>query len=589
MADWLLDQVVVKSGEGHTLLQTDKVTIRAGGITLITGPNGAGKTTLLEAMAGLRLLTEGRIWLGEAPLWLPEKRNRLNREVLLGFGIAMQHSDAQWFHGTVREELSYSAKPYRKAEKDWDMRMEATLLHTGLSLDMLERDPWSLSGGEQKRLSIACLLVCEPEWLLLDEPAAGLDAEGISRLAGLLAAHKAAGGGAVVITHDLDALLPVADTVIAVDGGTVCEAASAADWAAAHPAAAPQALRALAQLRAAGLLPPQPEGASGVPLWPAPRELAAALAGRLAQRPAAALAPPARGARAAAGAEGAYAAPPAAAPRATRGMAALPAAAAHSAEGARAAVRGVARARAPIAERFDPRTLVASLLLFSTALLTGNGWLTTAAGAAAVLAALVPLRAAVKPWLGVIRAYVLLVLIMGLIAGIHFMPLSFDMDRALSSVHQMVKLLLVMMLGMPFMSLMTPFRLQRAIEQTFGRLAWYGFPVTPIALTVTLMFRFIPLLSREWGRFTLIAHARGKHGGKPGSMPLKQIAPAFIPYLRSILRMAEQLADALEARGIGHPNARPTQGFKLAFTRQDGYLFAASAIASIILVLFEQL
>ncbi len=284
-ADWKLSGVSVfaDGAEKKQLLKDVHMSFEAGKITLLTGRNGAGKSTLLETIAGIRTIQAGSVELGGNPLWVKDsRRRRLNRDVALRLGIAMQSSESQWFAATVRDELLYSLKPYDVDAANAEARMERALEGAGLPQEMLERDPWTLSGGQQRRLSLACLLACEPEWLLLDEPTAGLDAAGIRRLCAVLEAHRAAGRGAVVATHDLDALLPLADAVAVVDGGTVRAAAPAA--AVAHAAAAPQALRALAELRAEAALPPQvPARSDGAP-WPAPREVAAALAAELGRR-----------------------------------------------------------------------------------------------------------------------------------------------------------------------------------------------------------------------------------------------------------------------------------------------------------------
>ncbi|MDQ8733271.1 ABC transporter ATP-binding protein, partial [Paenibacillus sp. LHD-38] len=237
-SDWKLTgvSVVAEGNDKKELLKDINMFINAGEITLLIGCNGAGKSTLLETMAGIRKVEEGNIELGDEDLWIKGKRRKqINRNVALKYGIAMQSSESQWFAATVRDELLYSLKPYGLDEASAVKRIEHALAEVGLPLETMERDPWTLSGGQQRRLSIACLLACQPEWLLLDEPTAGLDAVGIRRLYAVLEAHRAAGRGAVVATHDLDALLPLADAVAVVSGGTVRAAAPAA--AIAHAAA----------------------------------------------------------------------------------------------------------------------------------------------------------------------------------------------------------------------------------------------------------------------------------------------------------------------------------------------------------------
>src|SRR5689334_10808574 len=101
---WHIERLQARTGgpESDIVLDLPEVFFPPGEITLLTGSNGAGKTTLLESMAGLRPLQSGRITVDHLPLW---ERKRMNREALLACGISLQHSHAQWFAATVREEL----------------------------------------------------------------------------------------------------------------------------------------------------------------------------------------------------------------------------------------------------------------------------------------------------------------------------------------------------------------------------------------------------------------------------------------------------------------------------------------------------
>jgi energy-coupling factor transport system ATP-binding protein len=137
---------------------------------------------------------------------------------------------------------------------------------------------------------------------------------------------------------------------------------------------------------------------------------------------------------------------------------------------------------------------------------------------------------------------------------------------------------------MPLLGLVTPFRLQRALDQTFGWLTRFGVPVAAFTILISLIFRFIPLLMEEWGRFRRVAKARGKVASK--GLPLSQMKVMLMPYMRSILRLAENMADALEARGFGVQRKRPVYGFRLRPGRSDLWLLLAAlgACAALLLV-----
>ncbi|MEK3882225.1 ATP-binding cassette domain-containing protein [Paenibacillus sp. PL2-23] len=555
---WRLREVTVRvQGEwDRVLLERVDATFEPGQLTLLIGHNGAGKSTLLETMAGLRKLDSGTVALGGDELWSNPKRTKLNRTVLLQFGIALQQSESQWFASTVREELLYSLRPYKLTGEAAERRVVEALHRMGLQPALLERDPWTLSGGQQRRLAIASLLACEPDWLLLDEPTAGLDADGTRRLCAILEAHRAAGRGAVVATHDLEALLPLADRVVVVRDGEVREAAPA-EAALALGAAAPQAIRAKALLRG---LAAEPQGApaqrSGGAPWPAPRELAAELARELKRRE-------------------------------TRGGSGVREAAA--AEQAVAAERGgewsgAASSYQPmIAERFDPRAIVLAYFMLSAFVLMLGSIEELAMGAIIVAVATSPFWHIAKKWWRVLRGFAIMSLILLLIGGLTWSPLAFDWVESEPTAVKLGQLMVILWIGMPMLELMTPLRLQRAIQQTFGWTARLGVPIHSAGLLIMLIFRFIPLLTREWERFAKLAHARGKATTRIGTVPIRMLRVIFAPFLRSLLRLAEGMADALEARGYGSIPAKPVYGFRVRFGRSDIWLLTGAAMTSAML------
>ncbi|MFF2089099.1 ATP-binding cassette domain-containing protein [Paenibacillus sp. NPDC058174] len=551
-----------------------------GRITLLVGANGAGKSTLLETMAGLRALQSGSVALGGSSLWEKGKRGkiRLNRSVLLNTGIALQHSESQWFAPKTSEEFRFSLKPYKLTGAEQEDRIRKAMKATGLPSQLADADPWTLSGGQQRRLSLACLIACEPKWLLLDEPTSGLDTAGISQLLNVLQAHREAGGGAVISTHDLDALLPIADEVAVMEDGLLRQGVPAAEWAAAHlsDGAAPQALRVLAELQNASIDVPRSSG--GMKLWPSPSELAGSLASQFAACPQ----------------EGMKEIMPT---RLVQPAASTVTAASHQVlSGDLISNHRVQEAaKVPpglhqniigatgLTSRFDPRALILSYVLLAAAILMQGRWAGIAASALLTGLALFPLRAQIRPWMKVIRAYSIMIAAIAFIAGIQLKPLGFQWPNAEFTLLKFSGLLIVMLLGLPMLAMVTPLRVQRAIEQTFGWLGRFKVPVRSAALTVTLIFRFIPLLGSEWQRFATIAHARGKATSQLGSLPVSMLFPVVIPYIRSLLRLAEQLADALEARGIGSPDGKPTRGFTLRFKTGDVLLMLAALLSAAIL------
>lgn len=535
-ANWHLHRISVAAEDGSSrLLHGLNAEFRAGQVTLLIGANGAGKSTLLETIAGLRPLAEGDIALGERSIWDNHRKKRLRSDVLLQFGIAMQHAESQWFASSARDELIYSMKPYEIVEAaEQNHRIEAALEALGLPERVLEQDPWSLSGGQQRRLALACLHVCQPRWLLLDEPTAGLDASGRASLCGWLEVHRAAGGGAILVTHDLETMLPLADTVMKVEGGCVREARPEELPSRETPREAAERLVKLAGLRQTSLSETEREAAD------TRRELNNhSVKHRLV-------------------------------------------ATSYSAEcsGELASSSAIER-RGRIwqdPQTFDPRAVVISYLLLSAVLFLQNTLLQLAASSLVVALIVAPFWPLFRHFVPVIRGYAILTLILIAIGGLSLQPLMMEWDRMETAAIRLVQLLLIMVLGMPILGLMTPLRLQRALDQTFGSLSKLGMPVPAMTLLVSLIFRFIPLLMREWRRFAKLARARGKETKMAGGIPARRLFSMLFPYLRAMLRLAEEMAAALEARGFGRARQAPVYGFKLKPGLADAWLLGAALI-----------
>jgi energy-coupling factor transport system ATP-binding protein len=141
------------------------------------------------------------------------------------------------------------------------------------------------------------------------------------------------------------------------------------------------------------------------------------------------------------------------------------------------------------------------------------------------------------------------------------------------------KLFVVMVTGLPIAALVTPIRLQRAIEQSFGWLRRVKLPIEALALTVALIFRFLPMIKQEWDRFVRIAHARGKSISRPGKLPARMLYAIMAPFMLAMLRGADEMTDALEARGYGRVGgSKPTRGIVLRWSITDSKLVALFGI-----------
>jgi branched-chain amino acid transport system ATP-binding protein len=223
-----IDQVTVSFG-GIVALQSVSLDVHRGEVLGIIGPNGAGKTTLFNVICGFVAPQSGTLsWRG-----VPLKRISPHR--LAGLGIARTLQGLGLFPGlTVRENVMVGAQRFRRAgavsgllglprsdadERALRDRAEATLERVNCA-DVADRLPPTLPYAVQKRVALARALVSDPELLLLDEPAGGLDAD---ELTDLSATIKSLGSeiAVLLVDHHMDLVTSVCDRMVVLDFGSV--------------------------------------------------------------------------------------------------------------------------------------------------------------------------------------------------------------------------------------------------------------------------------------------------------------------------------------------------------------------------------
>jgi energy-coupling factor transport system ATP-binding protein len=187
------------------------LTARAGERIALLGPNGGGKSTLGRLLVGLRAPDAGRIRLGGVdPARLPAAT--LARRA----GYVFQGPERQFLAQRVRDEILLGLRP------DEAPAAEALMARLGMPLERFgDRSPYRLSGGEQRRLSLATVLVRRPDVLVLDEPTFGQDRIGYEALLAILREHLDAGTCLFAATHDERFVADVATRVIRLDAGSI--------------------------------------------------------------------------------------------------------------------------------------------------------------------------------------------------------------------------------------------------------------------------------------------------------------------------------------------------------------------------------
>lgn len=195
------------------------LSVKEGLINGIIGKSGSGKTTLIEMINALILPTSGSVLVGRFLLERNKRFVHINR-LRFEVGLVFQYPEEQFFCPTVKKEIAFGMKYFSYQLDRQDKRILDALKMVGLDETYLERDPFSLSSGEMRKVAIASVLAFNPKVLILDEPTIGLDSASKNSLIKLLKMlknryHKTI----IVVTHDTDFLHRIADHIFVMKQG----------------------------------------------------------------------------------------------------------------------------------------------------------------------------------------------------------------------------------------------------------------------------------------------------------------------------------------------------------------------------------
>lgn len=204
--------------EDRQVLQDLTVAFEEGKTTAILGANGAGKSTLFLHLNGILRPDKGEVLFQGKPISYQKAALRQLRSKV---GIVFQNPDDQLFSASVYQDISFGAMNMGLEKKEVRKRVEIVMEQLGIT-SLKEHPTHSLSYGQKKRVSIAGILVMEPEVIILDEPTAGLDSVGVSELMHLLRKVCRQRKTTVILsTHDIDVIPVYADLLYVMDQGKI--------------------------------------------------------------------------------------------------------------------------------------------------------------------------------------------------------------------------------------------------------------------------------------------------------------------------------------------------------------------------------
>ena len=237
-----------KTPFAHQALKDVSLTIKEGSFTAIAGHTGSGKSTLLQQFNGLLQPTSGRVLVDGVDINPKNKKERLAaRNVRLKVGMVFQYAEQQLFEETIAKDIAFGPRNLGLPEEEVEARVKEAMKLVHLDYEKYkERSPFELSGGQQRRVAIAGVLALNPEYLVLDEPTAGLDPRGREELIRTIRyLHEKKKVTIIFVSHNMDDIARLADHVI-----IMSQAEKVAD-------ASPKEVFAdTAMLKKAGLRPP---------------------------------------------------------------------------------------------------------------------------------------------------------------------------------------------------------------------------------------------------------------------------------------------------------------------------------------------
>ncbi|HEY3364580.1 MAG TPA: energy-coupling factor transporter ATPase [Symbiobacteriaceae bacterium] len=194
------------------------LTIPDGEFWGIIGPTGSGKSTLIQHMNGLLKPTQGQVQVDGVDLAVRGVDLKAVRQKV---GLVFQYPEHQLFGETVYEDIAFGPRNMKLLTDEVERRVARAMQRVGLDESFRSRSPFSLSGGQARRVALAGVLAMEPRVLILDEPTAGLDPRGREEILSLVRTFPSLGMTVCLVSHSMDDVAEMADKVLVMHRGRV--------------------------------------------------------------------------------------------------------------------------------------------------------------------------------------------------------------------------------------------------------------------------------------------------------------------------------------------------------------------------------
>lgn len=202
-----------------TAINDVNLTIEKGELVGVIGHTGSGKSTLISHFNGLLKPDAGKVLVDGTDIWRDKETLRNTR---FKVGLCFQYPEYQLFEETVFKDIAFGPKNMKLSEAEVKERVLRAAEFVGVKPEHLDKSPFDLSGGEKRRVAIAGVMSMEPEVLIFDEPAAGLDPQGRRELIKLIKDYREQTGSAVVVvSHSMEDIASLADKVIVMNNSRI--------------------------------------------------------------------------------------------------------------------------------------------------------------------------------------------------------------------------------------------------------------------------------------------------------------------------------------------------------------------------------
>lgn len=194
--------------------------ISKGEIVAVIGHTGSGKSTLVQHLNGLLKPSSGQVSIDGINLL---GKDKAAKEVRKSVGMVFQYPEHQIFAETVYEDIAFGPRNRGFSEAEVEKQVKEAMAFVGLDYELYaKRSPFQLSGGQMRRVAIAGVVAMNPDYLVLDEPSAGLDPRSKNAVfKEIMALHKSRGIAIVLVTHSMEEAAKYAQRMLVVNRGKV--------------------------------------------------------------------------------------------------------------------------------------------------------------------------------------------------------------------------------------------------------------------------------------------------------------------------------------------------------------------------------